>query len=165
MLEPLADGIGACDGVLEERRGGALLARLDLHGLNALRGRHNWQNACAAYGAGRAMGLDAADIAAGFSSFPGLAHRMEEVGQQGKVIFVNDSKATNADAAEKALLSFDTIYWIAGGIAKAGGIEPLRPLFRQVVRAYLIGRGGGRIAATLEGGTPYRDVRHARPGG
>jgi UDP-N-acetylmuramoylalanine--D-glutamate ligase len=156
VLEPLADGIGACDGVLEERRGGALLARLDLHGLNALRGRHNWQNACAAYGAGRAMGVDAAAIAAGFSSFPGLAHRMEQVGQQGKVIFVNDSKATNADAAEKALLSFDTIYWIVGGLMKAGGIEPLRPLFGKVVRAYLIGRDAPALAATLEGGTPYR---------
>ena len=63
-------------------------------------------------------------------SFPGLAHRMQQVGEAGGIAFVNDSKATNADAAEKALSSFDNIYWIAGGIAKSGGIEPLRPLLR-----------------------------------
>jgi UDP-N-acetylmuramoylalanine--D-glutamate ligase len=142
--------------VLEDRRAGRRLARLDLRGLGALRGRHNWQNACAAYGAGRALGVAAEAIAEGFRSFPGLAHRMEQVGQQGNVIFVNDSKATNADAAEKALLSFDTIYWIAGGLMKAGGIEPLRPLFGKIVRAYLIGRDAPALAETLEGSTPYR---------
>jgi UDP-N-acetylmuramoylalanine--D-glutamate ligase len=155
VLKPLADGISAPDGVLEERRAGKASARLDLRGMNALRGRHNWQNACAAYGAGRAMGASPDAIAEGFASFPGLAHRMEEVGRQGNVIFVNDSKATNADAAEKALLSFDTIYWIAGGLMKAGGIEPLRPLFGRIVRAYLIGRDAPALAETLEGNTPY----------
>jgi UDP-N-acetylmuramoylalanine--D-glutamate ligase len=152
----LADGISAPEGVLEDRRDDKRLARLDLRGLGALRGRHNWQNACAAYGAGRALGVAAEAIAEGFRSFPGLAHRMEQVGQQGNVIFVNDSKATNADAAEKALLSFDTIYWIAGGLMKAGGIEPLRPLFGKIVRAYLIGRDAPALAETLEGSTPYR---------
>jgi UDP-N-acetylmuramoylalanine--D-glutamate ligase len=156
VLEPLSDGISAPAGILEERHAGELTARLDLRGLTALRGRHNWQNACAAYGAGRALGVAAARIAEGFRSFPGLAHRMEQVGQQDNVIFVNDSKATNADAAEKALLSFDTIYWIAGGLTKAGGIEPLKPLFGKVVRAYLIGRDAPALAATLEGSTPYR---------
>jgi UDP-N-acetylmuramoylalanine--D-glutamate ligase len=157
VLKPLADdGISAPGGVLEERQSGKLTARLDLRGLTALRGRHNWQNACAAYGAGRALGVAAPVIAEGFRSFPGLAHRMEQVGQQDNVIFVNDSKATNADAAEKALLSFDTIYWIAGGLMKAGGIEPLRPLFDKIVRAYLIGRDAPALAATLAGSTPYR---------
>jgi UDP-N-acetylmuramoylalanine--D-glutamate ligase len=150
------DGISAPGGVLEERQSGKLTARLDLRGLTALRGRHNWQNACAAYGAGRALGVAAPVIAEGFRSFPGLAHRMEQVGQQDNIIFVNDSKATNADAAEKALLSFDTIYWIAGGLMKAGGIEPLRPLFDKIVRAYLIGRDAPALAATLAGSTPYR---------
>jgi UDP-N-acetylmuramoylalanine--D-glutamate ligase len=102
------------------------------------------------------MGVSADAIAEGFRSFPGLAHRMEEVARLGNVIFVNDSKATNADAAEKALLSFDTIYWIAGGLMKAGGIEPLRPLFGRIVRAYLIGRDAPALAGTLEGITPYR---------
>ncbi len=88
-------------------------------------------------------------------SFPGLAHRMEQVGKKGAVLFVNDSKATNADAAEKALLSFDHIYWIVGGKAKAGGIEPLRPLFGKIAKAYLIGEAADDFARTLEGHVPY----------
>jgi UDP-N-acetylmuramoylalanine--D-glutamate ligase len=156
VLRRLDDGISAPDGVLQDCRKGEAQVQLDLRDLNALRGRHNWQNACAAYGAGRAMGVSADAIAEGFRSFPGLAHRMEEVARLGNVIFVNDSKATNADAAEKALLSFDTIYWIAGGLMKAGGIEPLRPLFGRIVRAYLIGRDAPALAGTLEGITPYR---------
>ena len=156
VLRRLDDGISAPDGVLQDCRKGEAQVQLDLRDLNALRGRHNWQNACAAYGAGRAMGVSADAIAEGFRSFPGLAHRMEEVARLGNLIFVNDSKATNADAAEKALLSFDTIYWIAGGLMKAGGIEPLRPLFGRIVRAYLIGRDAPALAGTLEGITPYR---------
>ncbi|HEX2430147.1 MAG TPA: UDP-N-acetylmuramoyl-L-alanine--D-glutamate ligase [Aestuariivirgaceae bacterium] len=156
VLRRLDDGISAPDGVLQDCRKGEAQVQLDLRDLNALRGRHNWQNACAAYGAGRAMGVSADAIAEGFRSFPGLVHRMEEVARLGNVIFVNDSKATNADAAEKALLSFDTIYWIAGGLMKAGGIEPLRPLFGRIVRAYLIGRDAPALAGTLEGITPYR---------
>ncbi len=58
-------------------------------------------------------------------SFPGLAHRMELLGRRGRVLFVNDSKATNADAAAKALATFEPVYWIAGGQAKEGGIAPL----------------------------------------
>ena len=72
---------------------------------------------------------------------------MEEVGRRGRVLFVNDSKATNADAAEKALLSFDDIFWIAGGKAKEGGIEPLRPLFPRIRKAYLIGAAAQDFAA------------------
>jgi UDP-N-acetylmuramoylalanine--D-glutamate ligase len=88
-------------------------------------------------------------------SFPGLAHRMEQIGRKGAVLFVNDSKATNADAAEKALQSFDDIFWIIGGKAKAGGIEPLRPLFGKVRKAYLIGEAAPDFAATLEGAVAY----------
>ena len=120
----------------------------------ALKGAHNWQNACMAYGAARALGLSVAEIERGMRSFPGLAHRMQEVGRIQGVAFINDSKATNADAAEKALLSFDTIYWIAGGIAKAGGIEPLRPYFPRIARAYLIGQATDEFAGTL-GATPF----------
>jgi UDP-N-acetylmuramoylalanine--D-glutamate ligase len=89
------------------------------------------------------------------ASFPGLAHRMQRVASVGGISFVNDSKATNADAAEKALSSFDTIYWIAGGLAKAGGIEPLKPLFGNVVRTYLIGQATEDFAATLAGSMPF----------
>ena len=88
-------------------------------------------------------------------SFPGLAHRMQEVGCLGYVPFINDSKATNADAAAKALASFENIFWIAGGIAKAGGIEPLIPFFPRIEKAYLIGEAADEFAKTLGGKVPF----------
>ncbi len=123
----------------------------DLSRAPALRGAHNAQNAAAAFAACERLGLPHDEIGLRMRSFPGLAHRMEQVGRRGKALFVNDSKATNADAAEKALLSFDDIFWIAGGRAKAGGIEPLRPLFGRIRKAYLIGEAAQDFAATLEG--------------
>ena len=89
------------------------------------------------------------------SSFPGLAHRIELVGHVGRVHFVNDSKATNADAAARALACYDEIYWIAGGKAKAGGIESLAPFFPRIKRAYLIGDAMDAFAATLGSHVPF----------
>ena len=144
--------VSAPGGVLRDVRDGGTI---NLNGMRALRGAHNWQNACAAYAAARAMGLSGGQIAAAMASFPGLAHRMEEVGRIGAVAFINDSKATNADAAEKALKSFARVYWIAGGLAKSGGIEPLAPLFGRVAKAYLIGQDAPAFARTLDGKVPY----------
>ncbi len=176
VAEGLGDGITAFDGILRDRRSGRTLAEIDLRSMPALKGRHNWQNACMAYGAARALGIAPAAIEAAMKSFPGLAHRMQQVGEADGIAFVNDSKATNADAAEKALSSFDTIYWIAGGIAKTGGIEPLKPLFNRVVRTYLIGQATEQFATTLAGIMPVETcgtlanavaaaLRDARAGG
>ena len=128
---------------------------IDLRIAPALRGRHNAQNAAFAYAATRLCGVSEPGVAAGLASFPGLAHRMEQIRRIGATLFVNDSKATNADAAEKALLSFDDIFWILGGKAKEGGVEPLRSLFPRVRKAYLIGAASDEFAATLEGAVPY----------
>ena len=147
----LDDGISAAGGILRDMRNGQEVARIDLRAMAALKGRHNWQNACMAYGAARALGVGIADIEKAMRSFPGLAHRMQEVGRVSGVAFINDSKATNADAAEKALLSFETIYWIAGGIAKAGGISPLKSHFPRIAKAYLIGQSADEFAAILNG--------------
>ena len=117
----------------------------------ALRGLHNAQNACAAYIVAHRLGVSAEQIEQGFNSFPGLEHRMEEIGTSGKVVFINDSKATNADAAEKALSSFERIYWIAGGQAKQGGIASLEPHFHRIAKAYLIGQDAPLLASALEG--------------
>ena len=144
----LTDGVSAPGGLLRDGRDGS---SIDLGGMRSLRGRHNWQNACAAYGAARALGLDAGQIAQAMQSFPGLAHRMEEVGRCGPVVFVNDSKATNSDAAAFSLASFDNIFWIAGGRAKRGGIEPLAHLFGRIKRAYLIGEAAEDFQSTLAG--------------
>ncbi|MCH9806858.1 MAG: UDP-N-acetylmuramoyl-L-alanine--D-glutamate ligase [Alphaproteobacteria bacterium] len=96
--------------------------------------------------------LDGPELNEALASFPGLPHRMEEVGRVEHVLFINDSKATNAEAAEKALATFDGgIHWIAGGRAKAGGIEALKPLFPRIEKAYLIGESEDDFARTLEG--------------
>ena len=121
----------------------------------ALRGAHNGQNAAAAFSACEWLGVNHGAICAGFDSFPGLPHRMEEVARMGATLFINDSKATNADAAEKALLSFEDMFWIIGGKAKEGGIESLRPLFPRVRKAYLIGASSDDFARTLGGAVAH----------
>ena len=127
----------------------------DLAGIGALRGTHNAQNALAAFAACSALGLGDEAIRTGLRSFPGLAHRMEEVGRRAGVLFVNDSKATNADSTEKALASFDNIFWIAGGRPKAGGIAALAAYFTKIRKAYLIGEAAAEFAGTLEGRVGY----------
>lgn len=148
---------------------------VQLDGIPSLRGAHNVQNALAALGALRALqeladrgeveltvnGVphriwDIERIAQALKSFPGLAHRMEQVGQTDQVLFINDSKATNADSTDKALSSFQgDIYWIAGGRAKSGGITSLAPHFGRIRRAYLIGEAEDAFAQTLEGQVDY----------
>lgn len=127
----------------------------DLTGIGSLRGSHNMQNAVAAVAACSALGVDDATLQDGLRSFPGLAHRMEEVGTKGAVLFVNDSKATNADSAAKALASFDNIYWIAGGLPKQGGIAGLAEFFPRIRKAYLIGTAAPDFGRTLDGRVPY----------
>ena len=152
---PLVHGVFVHKGRLFEVGNGLRRHVAALDGLKTLKGAHNWQNALAAYAAGRALGLKPRDILAAFDSFPGLAHRMEIVREEGALIFVNDSKATNADAAAKALAAYDNIYWIAGGRAKAGGIASLEPLFGHIREAFLIGECEADFAATLEGKLPF----------
>ncbi|WP_333590841.1 UDP-N-acetylmuramoyl-L-alanine--D-glutamate ligase [Brevundimonas sp.] len=146
----------ACDGELTAD--GLFLA--DLTKARSLPGNHNAQNAAFAYAAARALGVPHERTVTGLLSFPGLAHRMEPVGRLGRVRFVNDSKATNADAARQALSSYDRVFWIAGGRAKAGGIDDLADLFPRVTEAFLIGEAAGPFAAALQaasgGDTPHR---------
>jgi len=127
----------------------------ELGGIGSLRGLHNAQNAACAAAAALALGVPAAAIQAGLRSFPGLAHRMEEVGRRGSVLFVNDSKATNADSTAQALACFGDIFWIAGGRAKSGGIESLRRFFPRIRKAYLIGEAAEEFAATLGADVPH----------
>jgi UDP-N-acetylmuramoylalanine--D-glutamate ligase len=148
-------GVWAKDGVLTEMEGGNELARIDLAGIGSLRGAHNWQNAAFAYALARSQRLDPATIAQGLKSFAGLAHRMEQVARSGKVLFVNDSKATNADAAGKALASFTDIYWIIGGRPKEGGLSGLEPFFPKIARAYLIGEAAEAFARQLGDAVPH----------
>ncbi|WP_237155345.1 UDP-N-acetylmuramoyl-L-alanine--D-glutamate ligase [Oryzibacter oryziterrae] len=130
----------------------------DLHGHPVLKGVHNAQNVAAAVAAVRRVGLTLDQVREGIASFPGLVHRMEPIGKAEGVTIVNDSKATNADAAAKALASFDRIYWIAGGKPKTGGIGSLESFFPKIAKAYLIGVAAEEFAATLEGRVPYEIV-------
>jgi len=158
-MMPRPDAEICLDGetIVERMTDGSMQAIARLDNVPALRGRHNGQNACATVAALMAapFSVARADIARHVRSFPGLPHRMEQIGHAGRVLFINDSKATNADSAEKALLSFEHIYWIAGGKPKEGGIEPLAPYFGKIRRAYLIGEASQAFAATLEGKVPY----------
>jgi len=151
----LGRGVFVVDGVLYDAVGGRANKIMDLADAAHLPGAHNWQNAALAYAATRPYIKDTRAVASAIASFPGLAHRIEDVGRLGKVRFVNDSKATNADAAERALVCFPDIYWIAGGRAKAGGIEPLADLFPRIRKAYLIGDAAEQFARTLEGKAAY----------
>ncbi|MEM9178645.1 MAG: UDP-N-acetylmuramoyl-L-alanine--D-glutamate ligase [Pseudomonadota bacterium] len=149
----LARGVSAVDGHLYDSTGGQAIRVGDLAEAQALPGRHNFQNAAAAYAACQALGVAPGRIMAGIQSFPGLAHRMELVGEVEGVRFVNDSKATNAQAAEQALKTWPKVHWIAGGVAKAEGIEPLAPWFDRVAQAYLIGESEADFTKTLKGKT------------
>ncbi|HEY5226538.1 MAG TPA: UDP-N-acetylmuramoyl-L-alanine--D-glutamate ligase [Methylovirgula sp.] len=151
----IEDGIILDGTKLVRRVQGRSLVIADLAGIASLRGTHNGQNAAAAVAALGAHGFSLDIVAKGLATFPGLPHRLEELGRRGKVLFINDSKATNADAAEKALLSLENIYWILGGRAKEGGIEPLRSLFPKVTKAYLIGEASELFAATIGDAIPY----------
>jgi UDP-N-acetylmuramoylalanine--D-glutamate ligase len=155
VTRPIEDGIAFEKSILVERKAGASQKIADLSAIGSLRGTHNAQNAGAAVASLGPLAQDRERLANALSSFPGLAHRLEEVGRDGKILFVNDSKATNADAAEKALLSFDRIFWILGGRAKQGGIEALRPLFPKIVKAFLIGEASEAFARTIGDAFPY----------
>jgi len=155
VRRPLRDGIYVEAESIMQATGGAPRSIARINGIGSLRGLHNAQNAACAAGAALALGLSAEEIQQGLVSFPGLAHRMEEVGRKGRVLFVNDSKATNADSAAQALACFSDIFWIAGGRAKTGGIASLARFFPRIRKAYLIGEAAREFAAELEGRVPY----------
>jgi UDP-N-acetylmuramoylalanine--D-glutamate ligase len=151
----LADGMFAEGPTIVKAWSGRMQPVVSLEGIGSLRGQHNAQNAIAATAACLDIGLTLDEIQAGLRSFPGLAHRMEQVGRRGNVLFVNDSKATNADASAPALSSFPRIYWIAGGLPKQGGIASLKSFFPRVAKAYLIGEAAPAFSATLGDAAPY----------
>lgn len=151
----LGRGVFVIDGVLYDAQGQRATEVMDLKQAAHLPGQHNWQNAALAYAACRPYVRDAKAIAAAIGDFPGLPHRLEEVGRIGKVRFINDSKATNADAAGRALVCYPDIFWIVGGKPKEGGIASLAPHFPRIRKAYLIGEAASEFAHTLGGRVTY----------
>lgn len=128
---------------------------LDLKTLPNLVGAHNWQNIAAAYAAAKALGLSTEAIIAGIKSFPGLAHRQQLVTTRNGIKYVNDSKATNADATSKALACYDNIYWIIGGRPKEGGLDGLESFMPRIRHAFLIGEASDNFSAWLDGRASY----------
>jgi UDP-N-acetylmuramoylalanine--D-glutamate ligase len=155
VRHPLPDGISVEHETILRTAGGARSEIARIGGIGSLRGLHNAQNAACAAACALALGLAPDTLQQGLRSFPGLAHRMEQVGRRGNVLFVNDSKGTNADAAAHALSSFSDIFWIAGGKAKQGGITSLTGYFPRMRKAYLIGEAAKEFSATLGSEVPH----------
>lgn len=150
----LENGVFVRGTVLVDALDGNAREVVGLAGIQSLEGRHNRQNAAAAYAALRALGVAPADAVKGFASFASLPHRMATVARAGRVRFVDDSKATNPEAAIPSLTSFADIYWIAGGKPKPGGFQALVPHLNAVRGAWLIGEAADAMAATLAGCVP-----------
>jgi UDP-N-acetylmuramoylalanine--D-glutamate ligase len=155
VRNPLPDGIYVERETIVQAAGGARSEIAHIGGIGSLRGLHNAQNAACASACALALEVSGERLQSGLRSFPGLAHRLEQVGRKSNVLFVNDSKGTNADAAAHALSSFADIFWIAGGKPKAGGITSLAEYFPRLRKAYLIGEAAQEFAGTLGAKVPH----------
>jgi UDP-N-acetylmuramoylalanine--D-glutamate ligase len=155
VKNPLPDGVYVERETIWRAAGGGRREIASIGGIGSLRGLHNAQNAACAAACALALGVSPEALQNGLRSFPGLAHRMEQVGRRGNVLFVNDSKGTNADASAHALSSFADIFWIAGGKPKLGGITSLTGYFPRIRKAYLIGEAAQEFAGTLGDHVPH----------
>lgn len=154
IKEIIANGVTVKDGIIYDSLNGET-AKHNLGFPEKLPGIHNSQNIAAAYAASRVMGLNSDDIISATKSFSGLRHRIQIASEIDGIKFINDSKATNADAASNALRAYDEIYWIAGGQAKEGGISSLKEFFPKIRHAFLIGQAENDFAKTLDGHVEY----------
>jgi UDP-N-acetylmuramoylalanine--D-glutamate ligase len=151
LERPVAGGVSFRAGMLIDADGYSV----DFSDVVTLPGDHNAQNAACAWAACRSLGLPREKIVDGLKTYPGLPHRQERVAAAGKVVYINDSKATNADATARALSSYRNIYWILGGQAKEGGVAPLSPWFDRIRHAFLIGEATDMFASQLDGKIAY----------
>lgn len=146
------DGVYVEDSILYDTRHGKHVETQSLRGVTSLRGLHNYQNAAAAYAvcASKDIGLTIEEIFEGIRTYPGLPHRQKQVRVINGIPYIDDSKATNAEAASKAVSAYDRIYWIAGGQAKSDGLEGMQPLLPKIHHAYLIGEAMEEFASWLD---------------
>lgn len=149
------NGISIINGTLYNDIDGTGGEEIILPELTYLPGEHNNENIAAAFAACYIKGIKSSKIIKKIQSFAGLKHRLQYIDCINGIRFINDSKATNATSAEKALLSFDNIYWIAGGVPKDGGITSLEHCFPRITHAFLLGKSEEEFAATLEGKVPF----------
>lgn len=154
----LGHGMYVIDNVLYDGTIRPTTEVVNLTSAKGLPGQHNWQNAAAAYAASRHLFRNQMDIANAILSFPGLAHRLEPVGEVENLTFINDSKATNADACARGLAAFDNIFWIAGGRLKDPDLKALEPYFGRVKKAFLFGEAADQLAELLKGKVDFEKV-------
>jgi len=152
--ERVHGGVYVIDGRLYDDTEGTEVPVMNLNGIAALPGSHNWQNAAAAYAAVKSAGVPSPVAMACINSYPGLVHRQEPVAMIDGIAYVNDSKATNGDAAARALACYDAVYWIAGGRPKEGGLKPTMPYLKNVRHAFLIGEAALAFSQFLDGKVP-----------
>lgn len=152
---PAPGGVYVDGGTLIDDIDGKARAVLTLTDAPNLPGSHNAQNIAAAYASARTLGVAAQNIVASIISFPGLAHRQEVVAHFTGVTYINDSKATNAEATAKALACYDDIFWIIGGMAKEGGLAGLEPFYPRIRKAFLIGEAASEFAGQLGSQVPF----------
>jgi UDP-N-acetylmuramoylalanine--D-glutamate ligase len=126
----------------------------DISGIPTLLGTHNAQNVGAAWAVGACLGIAPEVMLTAIRTYPGLPHRIEPVATLNSVRFVNDSKATNAEATTKALACFEDIFWIAGGQPKEDGLSAITPFLPRIRAAYLIGEAEEAFAQWLSGKVP-----------
>lgn len=157
--EILGEGVSVIDGVLYDNIDHTHLT-FELGEIESLPGKHNAENIAAAYSAAKSEGLNPQSIIKAIKTFCGLPHRMQQVLTKGKLLFINDSKATNSDAAYKALSCYEDVILIAGGICKDNGIEDLVPLFNRLKHVYLVGRAQNKFAEVLA----RHNVPHTKSG-
>ena len=151
----LSRGVYVLDGVIYDSTGTQAAKVGDLREIKTLAGAHNWQNAAAAYAACKMVGIAPHAVMACINSYPGLVHRQEPVEIVDGVGFVNDSKATNGEAAARALACYDDIYWIIGGRPKEGGLKACAPYYERIRKAYLIGEAAMQFSHELDGEVPF----------
>ncbi len=155
VKERVHGGVYVLDGILVDDTEGKETQVMNLRTVPALQGTHNWQNAAAAYATCKMTGIQPHAVMACINSFPGLVHRQEPVGLVDGIGFVNDSKATNDEAAARALACYNDIYWIIGGRPKEGGLDACMPYFERVRHAYIIGEAALRFSKALDGKVPF----------
>ena len=146
------DGNYVANGVLFDAREGEAREIGSLNGLTNMRGRHNHQNAAAAYTVrvSKDIGMKPDEILQHMTTFSGLPHRQHQVRVINGIPYINDSKATNAEAASKALAAYRNIYWIAGGRPKGGGLNDLQPYIQNMSHVFLLGEAMVGFAGWLD---------------
>jgi len=149
--QEISGGVYIKDGHIIDDLDGNAVDVFQMSFATTLPGIHNAQNAVAAYAVCKLSGLDTKVIIDALSDFPGLAHRQQMIAIIDDIAFVNDSKATNAEATARALACYGNIYWIAGGVEKDGGYADLRPYMQNISHAFLIGKAANNMAVAFDG--------------